>query len=246
MSEPIDGLDAIGPFIDQGIVSEVLFQVKSGKEAVVYCCRGGTASKRELLAAKVYRSLQWRSFRNDQDYFEGRVILGGRNRRAFARGTDWGRDVQFGYWRAGEWEALRDLHAAGADVPEPIARSGGAVLLEYLGNDEGPALQLVRTTLTREEAEAAYERLLWNVELFLSRDRVHADLSAHNVMWWEGRVRVIDFPQSVDARTNPRAREFLLRDLENLDTWFARCGVAVRGREFGADLWERFALGEIG
>jgi len=246
LSEPIAGLEAIGPFIDQGIVSEVLFQVRSGKEAVVYCCRGGTASPRELLAAKVYRKLQWRSFRNDQDYFEGRVILGGRNRRAFAAGTSHGRDVQHGYWKAGEWDALKELHAVGADVPEPIARSGGAVLLEYLGDAEGPAPQLVRTELSRDEAQEAYERLLWNVELFLTRDRVHADLSAHNVLWWEGRVRVIDFPQSVDARTNPRAMEFLLRDLENLDTWFSRCGVEVRGRKFGFEVWERFRMGEIG
>ena len=48
------------------------------------------------------------------------------------------------------------------------------------------------------------------------------------------------------ARAHPRAMEFLLRDLENLDTWFSMLGVQVRGREFGFDVWGRFRMGEIG
>jgi len=262
VSESFAGLEALEPFIDQGLVSEVLFQVKSGKEAVVWCCRGGTAAlasggtaalasggtacDRPLLAAKVYRPLERRLFRRDADYFEGRVILGGRNRRAFAAKTDHGRAVQMGYWTAGEWEALTSLHAAGTDVPEPIARSNGAMLMEYLGDDDGPAPQLVHVRLGGPEAQEAYERVLWNVERFLEQDRVHGDLSAHNVLWWEGRVRVIDFPQSVDARMSPRAREYLMRDLEHVDCYFRSCGVRVRGEEFGEAVWRRFEMGEIG
>lgn len=246
LGETFDGLEAIEPFIDQGLVSEVLFQVKSGKEAVVWCCRGGSAQARPLLAAKVYRPLERRLFRRDADYFEGRVILGARNVRAFKGKTDHGRAVQMGYWTSGEWEALSSLHAAGTDVPAPIARSSGAMLMEYLGDDDGPAPQLVRVRLEGTEAQEAYERVLWNVERFLERDRVHGDLSAHNVLWWEGRVRVIDFPQSVDARMSPRAREYLMRDLEQVDRYFRGCGAKVRGAEFGEEVWRRFEMGEIG
>ena len=51
------------------------------------------------------------------------------------------------------------------------------------------------------------DRLLWNVELFLGHNWIHADLSAFNVLWWEGRGTVIDLPQAVDPRSNPHAAD---------------------------------------
>ncbi|CAN5176910.1 hypothetical protein BH20ACT24_BH20ACT24_02080 [soil metagenome] len=36
---------------------------------------------------------------------------------------------------------------------------------------------------------------------------------------------MIDFPQSIDARTNPNAHELLARDLKHLCRHFARYGV---------------------
>jgi RIO kinase 1 len=44
---------------------------------------------------------------------------------------------------------------------------------------------------------------------------VHGDLSAYNLLWWEGRVVLIDFPQSMD-REQPGARELLAQDAASL------------------------------
>ena len=56
---------------------------------------------------------------------------------------------------------------------------------------------------------------------------VHADLSAFNLLWWEGRLRFIDFPQAVDLAINPSALDFLHRDLTNVGEWFARHGTTI-------------------
>jgi len=56
---------------------------------------------------------------------------------------------------------------------------------------------------------------------------VHADLSAYNLLWWAGRLVVIDLPQAVEFVTNSDAYELLHRDLANVGEWFGRHGVPV-------------------
>jgi len=70
-----DPLDALEPFFKERWISEVLHIVKSGKEATVYCCRAHPDTELGLLAAKVYRAREDRSFKNDAIYQEGRVVL---------------------------------------------------------------------------------------------------------------------------------------------------------------------------
>jgi serine/threonine-protein kinase RIO1 len=80
--EPFEerSLDA---FYGQGLIADVLGSVKSGKEATVYRCQAARSTGRELLAAKVYRQLRFRAFRDDAVYQEGRAILDARLRRHF-------------------------------------------------------------------------------------------------------------------------------------------------------------------
>src|SRR5205823_5849847 len=119
--------EALEPFIVEGLIEEILSTVKTGKEAVVYCCRAGAALNVELVAAKVYKPRSFRSFRNDAMYREGRVILNRRDARAYAKRTEHGRAVGSSLWTNHEWETLQLLYAAGADVPAPIAHSSGAL-----------------------------------------------------------------------------------------------------------------------
>jgi len=65
---------------------------------------------------------------------------------------------------------------------------------------------------------------------------VHADLSAFNLLWWEDRLWLIDFPQAVDVTTNPHAFEYLYRDLNNVGNWFARRGEPIPVEELYAEL----------
>src|SRR5690606_8611071 len=64
----------------------------------------------------------------------------------------------------------------------------------------------------------------------------HGDLSAYNLLWWDGRVWFIDLPQAVDIAANPGGLSFLHRDVCNVATWFARRGIDDDPEEVFADL----------
>jgi RIO kinase 1 len=130
-------------------------------------------------------------------------------------------------------------------VPRPLRGSAFCILMEFVGGERGPAPQLRDVELGAAEAREVFERLIWNVELFLANDLVHADLSAFNVLYHEGRATIIDFPQAVDARTNRNSYEFLRRDLANLARHFARYGVTADPDRLADDLWHRYLFAKL-
>ena len=236
-------MEALGAFIDQGAIDDVLGVVKSGKEATVYACR---ASDGGLIAAKVYRSRNVRNFSNASAYQEGRLRnMGRRQQRAILSGSRAGREMAFSKWVRDEFDTLTLLHRAGADVPRPLAQSESIVLMEYIGDEDGAAPPLASVRLERDEAAEIFVRLMRNVELWLACDRVHGDLSAYNVLYHAGDVRVIDFPQAVDARFNSNALDLLERDVGRLADFFARFGVAADAHRLARSLWGRFLRSEL-
>jgi RIO kinase 1 len=237
--------EAIAPLIDDELIADVLFQVKSGKEATLFCCRGARRAQAELVAVKVYKPQQFRSFRNDSVYQAGRVILDSRARRAAAKRTRFGREVKSTLWTNSEYETLRVLHRAGAGVPRPLGRSEGAIAMEWIGDADAPAAQLKDVDLSRSEAHACFEHLLAEIELWLACNIVHGDLSAYNLLYDGQRLVAIDFPQASDPRFNANAYELLARDLGNVCRFFARAGVEAEPDALAADLWERFLRGEL-
>ena len=82
MSETWEPFADVQPFYTRGLISGTPRMVKSGKEATVFCCQGGAESPAALLALKVYRPRENRTFKNDAIYQEGRVIMDTRQRRA--------------------------------------------------------------------------------------------------------------------------------------------------------------------
>jgi RIO kinase 1 len=74
---------------------------------------------------------------------------------------------------------------------------------------------------------------------------IHADLSAYNVLVWQGRPHVIDLPQAVDAAVHPLARDLLLRDVRNVTRHFARYGIPDDGQAIAESLWRRYERAEL-
>ncbi len=155
-----------------------------------------------------------------------------------------GRLMSHRSWIDREWETLCVLHDAGTDVPTPYARTDDAILMEYYGDEIGPAPLLVQSKLSTREARRAHARLLDNIEGFLSCDRVHGDLSAFNVLWHQGRIAIIDFPQSVDAQRNPNARSLLERDVGNIGRYFERYSIETPPG-FTRSLWSRYRRAQL-
>ena len=236
---------ALDSFFTEGLISEILYTVKSGKEATVYCCKANPKTGAKLLAAKIYRSRNNRGFKNDAVYQEGRVILDRHVRRAVQNKSSFGREAQFAMWVNYEFETLKALYKAGADIPRPLARTKSAILMEYFGDERQAAPSLQSVELSRDEVLPVFERLMGNIELWLAHNYVHADLSAYNVLYWQGQVHIIDFPQAVDPRFNPNAFTLLTRDIENICSYAARYGLERNGLRIAEQLWRRFKNAEL-
>jgi RIO kinase 1 len=241
-------------FYEANLITGIDHVVKSGKEATVYCCRAHPATGAEFLAAKVYRPRQLRSFQNDPIYQQGRLVqavddpdglkMGAgrwnkRLQRAVKNKTRRGREVQFASWVCQEFQTLSQLAVAGADVPRPVDWSGSTILMEYVGDDRTPAPQLIGVTLAPGEVRPLFERILRSVEIALTCDLVHGDLSPFNVLYWEGGVKIIDFPQSVDIHSNSSAFALLERDIENICDYFADYGVRADPSRLARQYWQR-------
>lgn len=238
-------VEELEPFIDDGFIEEVIRPVKSGKEADVYLCAAAASCGDEFIGAKVYRSAHHRGFKNDSVYREGAVILNARNRRAVAKKTSFGKEVMFGTWIRQELETLQFLHAAGARVPRPIRAAESALLMSWIGDEEGAAPHLRQVRPAPEEAQRWFGILVDQVRLFLANDRIHGDLSEYNILIWENEPTVIDFPQAVDPRFNRNSFDLLCRDLENVGRYFGRFGVDSDPRRLAGEMWGRWLHSDL-
>jgi RIO kinase 1 len=237
--------DPLQTFLDDGTIVEVVGEVKSGKEGTVYSCRPHPSMGIELVAAKVFRSREQRSFRNQSTYREGVVILNKHDARAVKKKTAWGRTFEEASWKYHEYEVLKALSAAGADVPKPLKLSERVLLMEYIGDGSGAAPKLQGVQLDRAEARPIYERIVRNIELFLSQELIHGDLSPYNVLYWQGDITIIDFPQAVDPRTNRNAFTLLGRDIRNICQYFRRHGIHDDPEAITRALWRRYQRAEL-
>jgi RIO kinase 1 len=246
-NKDFEQIESLTQFFDSGQLDDVIGVIKSGKEATVYLCTGGGLIDDELVAAKVYRSLDVRTFRDDAVYRHGRTRGNSRQERGVRLKTRTGREVRFSQWMTSEYETLRALHRAGVDVPRPIAHGGQAVLMEYVCDADGePAPTLNQAHLTASQAGAIYERIIRNIEVMLANDRVHGDLSPFNVLYGAGeRLAIIDFPQTVDARFNSNALELLERDVDRICAWAGRFGIETDAFGTARAMWRRFVRSEM-
>lgn len=243
-------LSSLERLYDQQLIADVMALVKGGKEANVYRCAAGPVIGATWAAAKVYRPRMFRQLRNDKRYREGRTILTAEGRpvketdhrlmRAIGKKTAFGAEVSHTSWLMYEYTTLEKLHAAGAAVPKPYGVSGNAILMEYIGDEQLAAPLLSEVRLERHEAWPLFEELIRNIELMLSLGLVHGDLSAYNVLYWDGDITLIDFPQVTDARTNPNARAIFDRDVQRLCEYFARYGIQRNAGGLANALWGQF------
>jgi RIO kinase 1 len=233
-------------FIDELWITDVLYELKSGKEATAYCCAGGPTSGLDFVAAKRYRPIEQRGFRDDNAYQAGRWDAADRRTRAaVASKSRVGLAMRFSSWVDHEYRTLELLHAAGTSVPRPVTRSSDVILMEFIGDEEGPAPALKDVRLPRAEARRHFETLLDDITTWLACDRVHGDLSPYNILYWQGRLVTIDFPQAVDPVSNPNAPDLLERDVTNVCRYFQKLGVQADPSRIAGDLWARYRFGEL-
>ena len=238
--------DPADHFLGEGFITEVVRIVRTGKEASVYLCRGNRSTTGEdLLALKVYHPLDRRDFRDESIYRDGEWIKERRVRVALEKRTRYGRNVQSEIWVGREWEMLQTLSEAGAPVPAPIARSEDAILMTYIGDEDDAAPQLRSIRPSHDEAQDLLEQILRAITSMLYRNVVHGDLSAYNVLVWDGRITVIDLPQAVDIRTNRHARGLLERDVARILDHLKRFGAEGSASAITHDLYTQWQYADL-
>jgi RIO kinase 1 len=230
------------PLVEEGLVDEVLRQLKSGKEAVVYVVRCGD----EIRCAKVYKEANQRSFHQAAQYTEGRKVKNSRRTRAIEKGSRYGRKEQEDAWQSAEVNALHRLAAAGVRVPKPHNMLEGVLLMELVADENGHAApRLIDLELTPEQAREYHRTLVMEVVRMLCAGVVHGDLSEYNVLVAADGPVIIDLPQAVDAAGNNSAADMLNRDVTNLAVWFGRFAPELLDTDYGREIWAIYETGKL-
>jgi len=253
--------ESLRPFYDQELISDIEALVKGGKEANVYRCKAHPATGETWLAAKVYRPRIFRNLRKDHMYRRGRMTLDTNGRplkphdkrlnRALDKKSNLGQQLSHTSWLMHEYTTLELLFQAGAAVPQPFAVGANAILMAYVGDDNGAAPALNEINLERDEVRSLFREALENITLMLSYGRIHADLSAYNILYWQGEITLIDFPQVVNSRVgkdthivgsqvNPDAAIILARDIGRVCDYFTSQGVRCDARAIFDDMWLQY------
>jgi RIO kinase 1 len=228
--------------LDDGIIDEVVRQLKSGKEASVYVVRCGA----EIRCAKVYKDLAQRSFQQRAQYQEGRKVRGSRDARAMSKSTRYGRKQQETAWKNTEVDALYQLVSTGVRVPQPYGFFNGVLLMELVTDAEGQsAPRLGEVALSPELAVEYHRFLIGQIVRMLCSGLIHGDLSEFNVLVGAHGPVIIDLPQAVNAAGNNNAFAMLERDVTNITATLGRFAPELMTTQYAAEMWALFELGEL-
>jgi RIO kinase 1 len=182
-----DADEIIKKLTDLGHITEIVAELKSGKEATAYVARGPRGS----ILVKLYRELEARSFKNDAIYREGQTVLDERARKAMqSRSLKGLAMLQMG-WVTAEYAHLWKLWNAGLSVPEPLVgpspfdyeKTTPAVLMRLIGTEDAPAPRLSDAVLTPTQARSAWEQSLNGMAHLLRLGYAHGDYSTYNLLW---------------------------------------------------------------
>jgi RIO kinase 1 len=230
------------PLIEDGLIDDVVRQLMSGKEAMVFVVRCGEDTR----CAKVYKEANKRAFRQAVDYTENRKTKNSRQARAMAKGTKYGRQAQEAAWQSAEVDALYRLAAAGVRVPKPFNFHEGVLLMELVTDAEGNAApRLNDVSFTADEALTHHRSLMLEVVRMLCAGVIHGDLSEFNILISANGPVIIDLPQAVDAAGNNHARAMLARDVNNLTTYFGQFAPTLLSTRYAEEIWALYEHGEL-
>jgi serine/threonine-protein kinase RIO1 len=182
-----------------GLATNVIFQMKAGKEASIYLAEW----KGHPIILKAFRLWQ--------------TAQASKERGVYAPG-------KMAALASKEHDLLSLCFNAGMNVPTPIGRVGNYLTMRLIGDDIEPAPQLKDVQL--DDPDSALDALLDQYLIMYSKvNYVHGDLSRYNILWWKNRPWIIDMPQAylvgpwADMK---KAEKLLRRDIVNVLSYFKR------------------------
>ena len=211
--------------LNTGKLKELNGVVKAGKESRVY---HGLTSRGEEVAVKIFLT-------TSNIFRQGRL--------KYIRGDPRFKDIPHDtrslvdQWALKEFKNLELATSVELSVPKPLFVERNVILLQFIGKGAIPAPHLREVDL---QAPASwYNRIVDMLKTLYNRAKlVHGDLSEYNILVPNGYPVLIDFAQAVTTE-HPEAKEFLERDVENLNHYFN--SLKVKTRPFGKIFGDEFS-----
>ena len=193
----------------QGHFEQLLSPIFVGKESNVFSAK----KDKDKVIVKIYR-LETCDFNKMYDYikYDPRYV----NLKSQKR------KIIFA-WTQREYRNLMKAREAGLNVPRPIAFLNNVLCLEFIGNKE--AAPKLKDKIPKNKRRF-FHRIVENVQKLYKAKLIHADLSHFNILNFREEPVFIDFSQCTLIR-NPRAEEFLKRDVRNICNFFNKIGLKV-------------------
>lgn len=200
---------AIYKLMQQDHIDTVEWPIARGKEAHVF----HATSISGAVAVKIFHTSN-AVFKGLMQYIEGDPRFGGLRRRH--------REL-VNLWVLKEHRNLSRMRKHGVRVPESLATHKNVLVMEYLGDENGPSPRLRDVEV--ENPQEVYRELLSQLRMiWQDAGLAHADFSPYNIMIHDGQPWIIDAGQAVVA-SHPKAKEFLVRDVTRLVQWANKNGV---------------------
>ena len=221
MSEDYDVFDnvfdvptlmTINELRSDGILQYIKSSLAAGKESKVYLA---VAPDGSLLTVKIYLTVS-AEFKKRMQYIAGDPRFSDLKRGSRSLIMTWARK---------EFKNMHTAHAVGVRVPLPIAVKKNVLVMEFIGDSEGnPMPALVHAEeVTLNDYQQVIEQMTM---LYQKAKLVHADLSEYNIFKTDLGIMLFDFGSAVDVR-HPNSKQFLLRDIMNINRFFERREIEV-------------------
>ena len=221
MSEDYDVFDnvfdvptlmTINELRSDGIIQHMKSSLAAGKESKVYLA---VAPDGSLRIVKIYLTVS-AEFKKRMQYIAGDPRFS---------------DIKLGSrslimtWARKEFKNMWTAHTVGVRVPLPIAVKKNVLVMEFVCDSEGnPAPALVNAEeITLNDYREVIEQMTM---LYQKAKLVHADLSEYNIFKTDLGIMLFDFGSAVDIQ-HPNSKQFLLRDVLNINKFFERRGIKV-------------------
>lgn len=207
---------AIYKLMVKGFVNSVESFVMEGKESSVLSAKDKDGN---WLALKVYK-VEYCDFKSMWKYLAGDP--------RFARVKKDRRAVVFNWCRR-EFKNLNIVYDAGVSCPKPITFYENILVSDFIGENGNLAPRLMSMKFGLGDLQLIYEFILREMKKIVKAGLIHSDFSVYNVLFYE-KPYIIDFSQAVPLK-HPLAKEFLKRDIININSYFKKLDVRVKDEE---------------
>jgi RIO kinase 1 len=211
----------LNSLINNNVLKYIKGTLASGKESKVYLALG---INNEFRAVKIYLTVS-AEFKKRLQYIAGDprfsdIKKGSRN--------------LISIWAKKEFKNLHTAYKSGVSVPFPHYVRRNVLVMEFIGDEDGnPCSNLLNSdSITSEDYEEVIEQ---TSKLYQKAQLVHADLSEYNIFKCvNGRIILFDFGSSVNTK-HPNSKQFLIRDIVNVNRFFEKRGIEVLNMELAIE-----------